>query len=151
MRAGGTADTAREILTSFTTWAVVGASPESHKPASFVPAFLQSRGYRVIPVNPTYAGQRIFGETCYPDLTSIPASDGVEVVDLFRRSHLVLPHVDEACEIGAKAIWMQAGIVNDDAAAVARAAGMLVVMDRCPKVDIPTLLGNSFRAGHAAA
>lgn len=143
-------DTIRRILTTYGTWAIVGASPERHKPAHFVPAFLQDRGYRIIPVNPQYAGEEILGQRCYASLTDIPPGAGVEVVDLFRRAHLVPAHVDEAIQIGAKAVWMQAGIVNDDAATAARRAGLDVVMDACPKIEIP-MLGKSFRAPGAAA
>ena len=142
-------DTAHRILTSYATWAIVGCSPVEHKPAHFVPAFLQARGYRIIPVNPKFAGDEILGERCYASLADVPRADGVEVVDLFRRSHLVPPHVDEAIEIGAKAVWMQAGIVHEVAAQRARDAGLLVVMDRCPKVDIPSLLGREFRVDAA--
>lgn len=140
----------RRILTTYRTWAVVGSSPDPRKPAHFVPAFLQQRGYRIVPVNPEHAGEEILGERCYATLLDVPESIGVEVVDLFRRAHLVPPHVDEAVKIGARAIWMQAGIVNDEAARVARDAGLDVVMDACPKTEIP-MLGSSFRAPGAAA
>ena len=137
-------DTARDILTSYSTWAVVGCSPDPGKPANFVPAFLQSRGYRVIPVNPLYAGDTILGERCYETLGDVPPDAHIEVVELFRRSPLVPPHVEEAIAVGAKAVWMQVGITHEGAAARAREAGLQVVMNRCPKVDIPTLLGNDF-------
>jgi predicted CoA-binding protein len=144
-------DTIRRILTTYRTWAIVGASPDHARPAHFVPSFLQQRGYRIIPVNPNHAGDTILGERCYATLLDVPADEGIEVVDLFRRAPSIPPHVDEAIRIGAKAIWMQAGIVNDDAAATAEAAGLDVVMDACPKIEIPMLLGNSFRAPGAAA
>ena len=144
-------DTIRRILTTYRTWAVVGASPDRNRPAHFVPAFLQQRGYRIIPVNPHYAGDEILGETCYATLLDVPADEGIEVVDLFRRAPFVPPHVDEAIQVGAKAVWMQAGIVNDAAARTAEAAGLDVVMDACPKIEIPMLLGNEFRAPGAAA
>lgn len=145
------ADTIRKILTTYRNWAVVGASPDRSRPAHFVPAYLQARGYRIIPVNPQYAGEKILDERCYPTLAEVPEVAEIEVVELFRRAHLVPPHVDEAIAIGAKAIWMQAGIVNEEAAAAARAAGLDVVMDACPKIEIPSLLGNSFRLPEAAA
>lgn len=132
-------DTARRILTSYTTWAIVGASPDQHRPAHFVPEYLQTRGYRVIPVNPNHAGESILGEHCYATLADIPEEAGVEVVDLFRRPHLVPAHVDEAIACGARAVWMQVGIVNHDAALAAERAGLEVVMDRCPKIEIPRL------------
>jgi predicted CoA-binding protein len=141
----------RTILTTHRTWAVVGASPDPSRPAHFVPKYLQQRGYRIVPVNPEYAGEELFGERCYPTLLDVPDDVAIDVVDLFRRSHLVGPHVDEAIAVRAKAVWMQVGIVNEEAAARARDAGIAVVMDRCPKVEIPTLLGYSFRLGDAAA
>ena len=144
-------DTIRRILTTYRTWAVVGASPDRSRPAHFVPAFLQERGYRIIPVNPHYAGEEILGERCYATLLDVPTNEGIEVVELFRRAAFVPPHVEEAVKVGAKAIWMQVGIVNDDAAATAAGAGLDVVMDVCPKIEIPALLGNSFRAPGAAA
>ena len=100
--------------------------------------YLHQNGFRVIPVNPTC--DSIWDERCYPDLTSIPADEGVEVVDIFRRSEQAGIHVDEAIEIGAKAVWMQLGVVDEAAAQRARDAGLLVVMDRCPAIDHPRLL-----------
>jgi uncharacterized protein len=144
-------DPIRKILTTYRTWAIVGANPDPSRPAHFVPAFLRQRGYRVIPVNPLHEGTEIFGERCYATLHDVPASEEIEVVDLFRRAHLVPEHVDEAIAVGAKAVWMQSGIVNEDAAATARAAGLDVVMNACPKVEIPSLFGNSFRAPGSAA
>ena len=146
-----TSDTIRRILTTRRTWAVVGASPDRMRPAHFVPAYLQQRGYRIIPVNPQYAGEEILGETCVARLADIPSWETIDVVDLFRRSPQVPPHVDEAIEAGAKAIWMQVGIVHEGAAQIARAAGLDVVMDRCPKIEIPSLLGAAFRFGSVAA
>ena len=145
------ADTARTILTEFATWAVVGASDDPARPGHYVPAFLQSRGYRIIPVNPEHAGREILGERCYATLDDVPTSEGIEVVELFRRSPFVPPHVDEAIAIGAKAVWMQVGVVHAEAARVAEDAGLLVVMDRCPKIDIPSLLGSGFRVDQPAA
>ena len=140
----------RELLTTCSTWAVVGASPDPSRPAHFVPSYMQARGFRIIPVNPSYAGDEILGERCYATLADVPEDVGVEVVDLFRRSHLVGPHIDEAIAVGARGVWMQVGIVNHEAALAAERAGLLVVMDRCPKMEIP-MLGNSFRAPGRAA
>ena len=95
-----------------------------------VAAFLQRRGKRVIPVNPNAAGTEILGETC---LATVP--EAVDVVDIFRRSEAAGAHVDEAIAVGAKAVWLQLGVLDDAAAARARAAGLLVVMDRCPKIE----------------
>jgi len=126
--------TPEEILTTFRTFAVVGLSPRPGRPSHGVAVFLKERGYRIIPVNPECGQATILGETCYPDLISIP--EPVEVVDIFRRSENVAPVVDEAIRIGAKAIWMQLGSVHEEAAAKARAAGLAVVMDRCPAIEL---------------
>jgi predicted CoA-binding protein len=120
---------AREILRRYRTIAVVGASNDLEKPAGYVTAYLKERGLRVIPVNPTET--EVQGEPSYADLPSVP--EPVEVVDIFRRSEDVPPVVDQAIAIGAKAIWMQLGIVNEDAAQKARDAGLEVVQDRCIK------------------
>jgi predicted CoA-binding protein len=122
----------RDILRRYRTIAVVGASNDTAKPAGFVPAYLIEHGYRVIPVNPTET--EVLGETSYPDLASVP--EPVEVVDIFRHAEDVPPVVDEAIRIGAKAIWMQLGIVNEAAAQKAREAGLDVVMDRCMKTEV---------------
>ena len=126
------------ILKEYRTIAVVGLSPKENRPSHQVAAYLLAAGYRVIPVNPGQAA--ILGQPCYPDLLSIP--EPVEIVDIFRRAEEVGPVVEQAIKIGAKVIWMQEGIVNEAAAAVARAAGLKVVMDRCLKVDHASLLGN---------
>ena len=114
-------------------WAVVGATPDPWRPSCFVPEVLIAAGYDVVPVNPSY--DEVLGRRCYPDLASVPGE--VDVVDLFRRSEVVGRHVDEAIEVGAKAVWLQVGVIDHDAAERARAAGLLVVMDRCPKVELP--------------
>ena len=109
---------------------MVGCSPDPVRESHGVAAFLQRKGKRVIPVNPNAAGQEILGEPC---LEAIP--EGVDVVDIFRRSDAAGAHVDEAIAAGAKAVWMQLGVIDEEAAERARAAGLLVVMDRCPKID----------------
>ena len=116
-------------------WAVVGASTDPARPGNRILLFLRDRGYEVFPVNP--AAREIGGIAAYPDLRSLPAPP--EVVDLFRRSEQVLPHVQEAVAAGAKAVWMQIGVVNEEAARLAREAGLVVVMDRCPMQEIPRL------------
>ena len=116
-----------KILNTYRTVAVVGLSPKPDRPSNHVAKYLKEQGYRIIPVN-TYGGE-ILGETCYPDLSSIP--EPVDVVDIFRRSEAVPPVVEEAIKIGAKAVWMQEGVINEEAAARAEEAGLLVVMDRC--------------------
>lgn len=131
-----------DILKRSRVIAVVGLS---HKPerASFrVAKFLQGKGYRVIGVNPGLAGQKMFGETVVPDLASLP--DGVDMVDIFRRSEVVGPVVDGALAHvhGLKTIWMQLDVVHEAGAEKARAAGVDVVMDRCPAIEYPRLLGD---------
>ena len=126
----------RRILLYSQTIAIVGLSPKPHRPSNQVARYLMEAGYRIIPVNP---GQdTILGLPCYPNLLAIPAQ--VDLVDIFRRQEEVLPIVEEAIAIGAKFVWMQEGIVNDEAAAKARAAGLEVVMDRCTKIDHMNLL-----------
>jgi len=124
-------DVTREILEAFSTWAVVGLSEDPGRDSFRVASVMRDRGYRIVPVNPNLASWR--GETSYPDLRSIPFP--VEVVDLFRRSSQVPPHVDEAIAVGAKAVWMQLGVRHAEAAARARAAGLVVVEDRCPLIE----------------
>lgn len=116
-----------EILHSSRVVAVVGLSAKPDRPSYRVAAYLKTQGYRIIPVNP--AESEILGELCYPDLASVPES--VDVVDIFRRSEEILPIVKEAIRIGAKAVWIQEGVINEEAAARAREAGLMVVMDKC--------------------
>ena len=129
--------TLRRILGSYRRIAVVGLSADPMRPSYFAAKYLKDHGYTVIPVNPKY--DAILGETCYPDLTAIP--EAPEVVDLFQRSDRVGPFVDQAIAIGAKVVWMQLGVVNEEAAAKARAAGLEVVMDRCMKIEYARLFG----------
>jgi len=119
------------ILKEYRNIAVVGMSPKANRPSNQVASYLIAVGYHVIPVNPGQS--EILGLTCYPDLTAVP--EPVEIVDIFRRAEEVGPIVEQAIEIGAKVVWMQEGIVNEPAAARARAAGLKVVMDRCLKVE----------------
>jgi predicted CoA-binding protein len=116
-----------KILTEYRTVAVVGASSAPERPSFRVLRYLSEHGYHVIPVNPNE--REILGMTCYPNLSSIP--EKVEVVDIFRKPEAVMPIVEEAIKIGAKVIWMQEGVINEAAAAKARDAGLLVVMDKC--------------------
>jgi predicted CoA-binding protein len=126
----------RRILKDSKTIAVVGLSPKPHRPSHQVASYLMEVGYCIIPVNP---GQDIIlGQTCYPNLRAIPIP--VDMVDIFRRPEEVLPIVDDAIGVGAKFIWMQKGIVNEEAAAKAEAAGLTVIMDRCTKIDHMNLL-----------
>lgn len=137
MRHDSTDATIREVLTTTKTWAVVGCSPNDARDSHHVAAFLQQRGYRIIPVNPNE--DEILGERCYPNVAAIPASEGVEVVDIFRRAEVAGESVDEAIAVGAKAVWMQLGVIDGAAAARAAQAGLSVVMDRCPAIELPRL------------
>ncbi len=127
-----------ENILNFKTIAVVGISDDPERPSHFVASFLESHGYKIIPVNPKLTEWE--GKKCYPDLLSIP--EKVDVVDIFRRSEAVPPIVDEAIKIKAKVVWMQEGIVNEEAAEKARAAGIEVVMDRCMKKEYLRLRGS---------
>ena len=127
----------KKILTRYRTVAIVGASPNPERPSHRVADFLKKEGFRVIPVTPK--ADKVVGEKAYPDLASIPVP--VEVVDIFRRPEDMPPIVEEAIAIGAKAVWMQEGIINEEAAARARKAGLTVVMDHCMKKELLRKLG----------
>jgi hypothetical protein len=135
-----TADTISTILSESRTIAIVGLSSKPDRPSHGVARYLQDHGYRIIPVNPTHAGQSIFGEHCYASLRE--AADALEkkglkidIVDCFRRSEAIEPIADEAIAIGARCLWMQLGVVNEKAKAKAQAAGLAVVMDHCIKIE----------------
>lgn len=130
-------ETVREVLTSVSTIALVGASDDPSRPSHEVMQFLQRHGYRVIPVNPGLAGGKILGETVHAALAEIP--EAVDMVDIFRRSEYAGAVADEAIAIGAKVIWMQLDVIDEAAAARGRAAGVTVIMDRCPKIEISRL------------
>lgn len=132
--------TIRQVLETYRVVAVVGLSEKPDRPSREVAAYLQSRGYRIVPINPS--AKEILGERVYPDLSSVPREVGVEIVDVFRRPAEVMPHVDEAVKIGAKAIWFQDGVVNLEAAERARDAGLLVVMDTCMLREHRRLFGD---------
>jgi hypothetical protein len=130
------ADDVRALLTGTRTWAVVGCSPDPRRDSHRIAALLQRTGFRVIPVNPAARGE-LLGERCYPSLAAIP--EPVDVVDIFRRAEQAGTHVDEAIAIGARAVWLQLGVIDEAAAERARAAGLDVVMDRCPRIELPRL------------
>ena len=119
------------ILKTSRTVAMVGLSPDEERPSFRVASYLKGQGYKVIPVNPRFA--QILEETCYPDLTSIP--EEVDVIDVFRRADEIPDIVEQAIRIGAKVVWMQEGVVNELAAARARGAGLMVVMDKCMRKE----------------
>jgi predicted CoA-binding protein len=121
----------KSILEETKTVAVVGLSPREERDSYRVAEYLQSQGYRIIPVNPNADG--ILGERSYPDLVSIP--EPIDVVDVFRRSEAVPGIVEEAIKVGARAVWMQEGVIHEEAAARAREAGLQVVMDRCIMIE----------------
>ena len=123
----------RKILNDAKTIAMVGSSDNWVRPSYFAMKYLQSKGYRVIPVNPKAVGKEILGETVYASLKDVP--DKIDMVDIFRNSEAAGEITDEAIEIGAPIIWMQLGVRNDQAAKRAEAAGATVVMDRCPKIE----------------
>jgi len=127
----------KTILEQVKVIAVVGLSRRESRPGYYVPAYMHEAGYRIIPVNPYL--EEALGEKAYPDLLSIP--DPVDMVVIFRRSEDVPPVVDDAIEIGAKVVWMQLGIINEEAAAKAGAAGLQVVMNSCIKIDHQRLFG----------
>lgn len=131
-------DAAAHILQSYKRWAVVGCSSDRFKPSYGVARFLRDHGFEITPVNPNE--DEVLGLTCYPDLASVPAEADIEVVDIFRRSEEAGRHVDEAVAIGARAVWMQLGVIDEAAARRAADAGLEVVMDHCPRVDLPRLL-----------
>ena len=131
----------RALLSSVRVIAMPGASFKPERPSNGVMRFLQSRGYRVIPVNPGQAGKTLLGERIYPRLADIP--DKVDMVDIFRNQAALGRTTDEAIAIGAKAVWMQLGLIDEDAAARAEAAGLTVIMNRCPAIEIPRLFGEA--------
>jgi predicted CoA-binding protein len=128
-------ETIRTLLEEHETWAVVGCSPDPRRDSHRIAGLLRSRGKRMIPVNPACAGGEIHGERAYASLLDVPDGVRVDVVDIFRRSDQAGTHVDEAIAIGARAVWMQLGVVDRAAAARAVEAGLLVVMDRCPAIE----------------
>lgn len=125
------------LLSEVRTIALVGASDRPDRPSYGVMRFLQQHGYRVIPVNPQITGEHVHGEFIWRELAQL--GDPIDMVDIFRRPEAAGEAVDEAIRIGAKAVWMQLGVVNEAAAARAEAAGLKVVMNRCPAIEIPRL------------
>ena len=127
----------KDLLASARTIAVFGCSDRPDRPSYGIAAFLQGHGYRMLPVNPQITGERVHGEFVWRDLGQIGVP--IDIVDIFRRPEAAADAVDQAIFVGAKAVWMQLGVINDEAAARAEAAGLKVVMDRCPHIEIPRL------------
>jgi uncharacterized protein len=142
--------TLRRILATCRTVAVVGLSPQWHRPSFFAAKYLQAHGYRIVPVNP--GAKEILGERCFPSVTAAAhalAEQGlkIDMVDCFRKSEDIPPIADEAIAIRARCLWMQLGVINEAEAAKARAAGLDVVMDRCVKIEHARLFGGLNWAG----
>ncbi len=142
----------RELLTSTKTIAMVGVSLNEMRPSYFVARYLNLKGYRIVPINPGQAGKTLFGQMIYPSLAEIPAKAGpIDMVDIFRRSDHVGPIVDDAIAAlstrGLRTIWMQIGVTNTTAEAVAEASGLRVIMNRCPKIEHQRLFGELRKAG----
>ena len=135
MPAHSSPETIRQLLTQTHTWAVIGCSPDPRRDSFRIAHLLQRSGFRVIPVNPN--ADEVLGERCYATLSDIPESENVDVVDIFRRADRAGVHVDEAIGAGAHAVWMQLGVIDEAAAQRALDAGLLVVMNRCPAIELP--------------
>jgi predicted CoA-binding protein len=134
----------RRILGACKTLAVVGLSPQWHRPSFFAAKYMQEHGYRIVPVNPS--AKEILGQPCYPSVTAAAAAlaargEKIDMVDCFRRSEDIPPIADEAIAIGAKCLWLQIGVIDEASAAKARAAGLDVVMNRCVKIEHARLFG----------
>ena len=129
----------RAIKDNVKTTTMVGASANWNRPSYFAMKYLQEKGYRVIPVNPVAAGEEILGEKVYASLDEVP--EKIDMVDIFRNSEAAGPITDDAIRLGAKVVWMQLGVRNDEAAKRAEAAGLRVVMNRCPKIEHARLTG----------
>ncbi len=142
----------RDILQRSKTIAMVGVSMKEIRPSYFVARYLHQKGYRIVPINPGQAGNTLFGREIYASLSDIPEEVGpVHMVDIFRRSDQVTPIVEEAIATlggrGLQTVWMQIGVINEEAAALAEGAGLDVIMNRCPKIEHQRLFGELRKAG----
>jgi predicted CoA-binding protein len=133
--------TLRRVLDEARTIAVVGLSADWFRPSHFAAKYMQEHGRRIVPVNPRY--KEILGETCYPDLLSIPEPlrSTIDMVDVFRKSADVLPIAEQAVAIGARTLWLQIGVINEEAQVLAEQARLTVIMDRCVKIEYARLFG----------
>lgn len=129
--------TIRDVLTKTKRIALVGASDRPDRPSYGVMKYLLDQGYEVIPVSPKWAGQQLLGQTAYATLADVPGK--VDMVDVFRNAEAAWGVAQEAIAIGADTLWLQLGVINEQAAVLAQDAGMTVIMDRCPKIEIPRL------------
>ncbi|MEG3127936.1 CoA-binding protein [Pantoea cypripedii] len=129
--------TIRDVLTHAKRIALVGASDRPDRPSYGVMKFLLDQGYDVVPVSPKLAGQQLLGQTAYATLADIPGN--IDMVDVFRNAEAAWGVAQEAIAIGAKTLWLQLGVINEQAAVLAQDAGLTVIMDRCPKIEIPRL------------
>ena len=137
--------TLRRILASSRTFAVVGLSAEWHRPSYFAAKYMQEHGYRIVPVNPRYAGAEILGERCHASLDDIDMA--IDIVDVFRKTEDVPPIAAQAIALGARCLWQQIGVKNIEAARLVEAAGLDSVMDRCVKIEHARLFGGLHWAG----
>jgi len=142
-----TDDTLLQLFSTSKTIAVVGLSADSHRPSFFAARYMQTRGYRIVPVNPRY--QTVLDEVCYPSLDALPAALAaqIDIVDVFRRTEDVMPIARQTIAIGARSLWQQLGVVNEEADNLARSQGLTSVMDRCIKIEYARLFGGLGWAG----
>ena len=137
-----------KLLQQYRHVAIVGVSADPYRPSHFVAIYLQAEGYDIIPINPRYAGQTLLGKRVYATLTEAKeAGEQIEVVDVFRRAENVPPIAEEAIAVGAKVLWLQLGIRNDEAARKAQEAGLTVVQDRCMKIEHARFFGGLHTVG----
>ncbi len=137
-----------QLLRRYRHVAIVGVSADPYRPSHFVAIYLQAEGYDIIPINPRIAGQTLLGKRVYASLTEAKeAGEQIEIVDVFRKSEGVPPLADEAITIGAKVLWLQLGIINDEAGRKARAAGLTFVQNRCMKIEHARFFGGLHTVG----
>ncbi|MFL5628415.1 MAG: CoA-binding protein [Ktedonobacteraceae bacterium] len=137
-----------QLLRRYHHVAIVGVSADPYRPSHFVAIYLQAEGYDIIPINPRYAGQTLLGKRVYASVTEAKeAGEQIEIVDVFRKSEDVAPIADEAINIGAKVLWLQLGIVNDEVGRKAQAAGLIFVQNRCMKIEHARFFGGLHTVG----